>query len=205
MRPHLLRLICIILFVAMGLGVAFAISSAQQIRARSVAVASVDGVEISRAAFDEYTAVFTDPEGHLTMPRDQVLVSLINQLLVHREARRLRVSVSDTEVDQAVAGVLSLAPSDVRMRRSGGIEGLRRRVYSFFEFRELRAIVTGSEAPVGVRASNMLVDPQSTNSAADSRWNNWLAGARRCAAIDVFDESLGVAPSKPGPDCLSQK
>lgn len=78
-----------------GLG---AIAASLALPPRSTTVAVVDGVVISREAYDEYARVFTAPDGSLRVSAEDVLLSLVNQVLVQREADRRGLAVAEEDL-----------------------------------------------------------------------------------------------------------
>jgi hypothetical protein len=182
--------------------------------------ALVDGAPISLASVTEYRAVFTDPGGSVRVADDKVLLSLINQEIISREARRLGIRVDVAEVDAAVDQWRSLRISPSSLIASGGMDGLRERFERFFELRQVKASVVG---PVKipdeqVRAAYLadlnvhgiafedaaaVLRQRLTSAEIDRRWTAWLASRRACARIDIVVPTLGVASSTPQPDCLT--
>ena len=151
------------------------------------------------------------------MRSDQVLMSLVNQVLVHEEAIRLNIMISSVEIEEAVAPVLAIAPAnDPSTRRTGGVEGLRRRMRSFLEFQKLRAVVVRSRMTDTFPQLNPYSRPGATPPADDvfrtlgqvetqeeRLWIDWLEGARRCATIQIHDLSFGMASTTPSPTCAA--
>ncbi len=144
-------------------------------------------------------------------PND-VLLSLINQAVVHERAARAGIEVSEAEVESAVAGLIELLPRDAAsLKRASGIDGLKRRVRAFLEFEKMRAIVLASsgidafpQAGAGATQPDeaLSVFPVETaKSPAQAAWNRWLATARECARVEVLDLSFGIPSSTPAPQC----
>lgn len=168
--------------------------------------------------YDETVALFTNPDGVAEATAVQVLQSLINQALVHQQAIGLGLMVSDQEIAEAVGEIPEIELSRSSLARTGGIEGIRRRMTTFLEFREVKSAVIGEViVPDSLVATTHVDDPQLSAlpfvdaapvirkrliaAEADRRWASWLAQVRTCADVTVFDASLGVPSSTPGPSC----
>lgn len=181
-------------------------------------VVYVDGYPITRAAFDAYAGVFTDPGGQLQVSRGEVLMSLINQELVSREAERLGVEVDEAAVDEAMEQSMSIGVTRRSLESSGGMEGLRARFEAFFELKQVKAAVVGKvtisdnqlqlayEWDPGLQGVTLaeaadVLRERLTVAEGERRWSEWLARQRACASIRVVDSSLGLASSTISADC----
>lgn len=185
-------------------------------------VAVVDGAPISRELFDEYLAVFTDPEGHTTVAREAVLQSLINQALVHQEAERRHVVISNAELAAAADTAARLVPrgAGTSFERAGGMEGLRRRLHAFLEFRAVQLAVLPADLTASLQDDELHDDAQDaaggaregptagsvfpaavSSPALDRAWRAWLREVARCATITIIDETSTIPSSTPGPGC----
>jgi len=196
----------------LGLGGATPIGSTELI-------AKVNEDEISRVSFDTYAAVLTDPNGVLRTSRDQVLLSLVNQRLVAREAKRLGVVIADSEIEEALEEwrKLDIAPSS--LARSGGIDGLRNRIRGFLELSRVKAIVVGDivvddiqvrdEHSSDLTLRTLPLDQEVattirmrvTQRETERRWSTWLSHQRECSTITVYDRTFSLASSSPRPGC----
>jgi hypothetical protein len=182
-------------------------------------MASVDGEVLSYSRFDEYAAVFTDPDGKLRVAREAILLSLINQALVQTEATRRGIDVTNQDVDASITGIRdSGVPVD--LNRASDVTGLRERVRMFLVFGRVRDAVIGqvtiSDAELrAAYAADAAFQSIPFNNVAealrermetaeiDLRWGDWLAHQRSCAEIVVFDGSIGMPSSTPSAECIN--
>jgi hypothetical protein len=179
-------------------GVAMAVNAVSAPPAGVIAL--VDGTAITREQFDEYAAVFTSPDGLPTAKSRDVLLSLINQAVVHAHIADAGLRVDEADVFAQVGITLKVVPSGApSLARAGGVEGLTRRVRAFLEMSTLRTAVLAT-APGGDPTLNSpgQAEPRAR---ADEIWETWLRRARECAVIEVVDPSLGVASSRPAFPC----
>jgi len=161
------------------------------------AVAIVNGAPISHTMIDEYGLVFTDPEGNQRISQSDLLLSLINQTIVHEEARRRGIHVDQADIDAAIAdGPLAELEAGAQAR-TGGNDALRRRMSAFIEMDRVKADVVaelvadgryGTPAPEDLTGSLLL----------QHVWSDWLAERRSCAVIVVHEPSFDVPSSTPG-------
>lgn len=199
--------------LAIGIGAAN-----QPPRTGQQVVALVDSAAISLASVNEYRAVFTDPSGSARVGDDKVLLSLINQEIVSREARRLGIRIDSAEVEGAINSWLSLGVSPSSLDASGGLDGLRHRFERFYELRGVKRSTIGAVAisddavqaaydadpslhAVSLEEAAKVLRPRLTASETDRRWTAWLAAKRACARIEILDPTLGVPGSTPLPSC----
>ncbi len=114
-------------------------------------IAYVNGSPIEQAEFRWYAAVFIDTNNEISVARDTVLLSLINQELVAQEASRRSIAVPLERLDANVAQVES-SETEGSLAREGGIDGLRYRVNAFLLMQLVRGVVvppvTISEAEI---------------------------------------------------------
>jgi hypothetical protein len=189
-------------------------------RSNSETIATVNGSPISRAMFDEYAAVFANPDGSLRIPREDVLVSVINQMLVQREANRLGITVPETELAHALEG---MADSDLggTLPKGGEVPAFRERVRLFLLFKIMKERVVGPfEVPIeqiqaayeaepalhvlGFEGASQVLVKRIREHELESRWSDWLRRERACADIRVMDASFGIPTASPGAVCLVQ-
>jgi len=155
--------------------------------------------------------VFTTPDGSLQVSEDHVLLSLVNQVLVQREADRRGLVATDEEVSDASTDTLSLA----------GVSddaALRERVRMFLLFQMVKSEVVGPiEIPLEVLEAEYSADSslhilglsdampvlrdRLSRRESDRLWADWLSRRRACADIRILDESFDVPSSTPGPGC----
>jgi hypothetical protein len=202
----------------MVVGSLTAVALSQRPTAHNAVVAYVDGSPITRDEFEDYSGVFTNPSGHLQIGQDQVLLSLINQRIISRDAARLGVSVDVGAVDAAMNEMARIGANRRSLDSSGGVEGLRSRVEAFFELKQVKAAVVGTIAVSDDQVRIAYASEPSMHdiplaevanvlrerliaAEADRRWSEWLARRRSCAKIDVVDASLGVRTSTPSAGC----
>jgi hypothetical protein len=163
-------------------------------------VAIVDGEPISRSAVEEYAAAFRDPGGVLVISPREVLISVINQSIVRREAVERGIEV-DRAALQALLAEEDGALADVRraeIARTGGSDALARRLEAFMEMNAVRDAVLRERGHVP-RASSVPGDGASLQ--RQEIWSDWLADRRSCSDLRILDESYGVPSSTPRPDC----
>jgi len=188
--------------------------------AGSPTLATVDGVAISRDAYDEYAGVFTAPDGSLRVSKEDVLLSLVNQVLVLKEADRRGLAVSDQDVSGAVADMDEDETVELGLPGGGDDPGFRERVRRFLLFGLVKSAVVGTiEVPVDVLEAAYRADPslhvlefseaapvlrkRIVSRESDRRWAEWLGRQRACADIRVLDSSFDLPSSSPGTDCAS--
>ncbi len=183
-------------------------------------VAIVDGVVISRATYDQYAQVFTSPDGTVRVSEEDVLLSLVNQVLVQREAQRRGIEVSDDEVAREVGG-MSETDLIARSLPKGGEEAaFRERVRMFVLFRLVKAEVVGPvQIPDDLLEAAYATDPslhvlafsdavlvlreRLTTRESDSRWVSWLTAQRACVVIRILDTTFDIPSSTPTPGCVA--
>lgn len=166
-------------------------------------VAVVNGTAIDRQAFDDYLKVFTDPGGVVAITPAEVLISLINQQLVHYEAVRRGLQADVAAVEAALNqphGALE-AIKQRELARTNSVEPLKRRVAAFLEMSAVRDAVL-SELPAA-EAGTPSPSDLTGSLHQQELWSNWLAQQRSCATITVHDSSMRVASSSPRPHCSS--
>lgn len=153
--------------------------------------------------YDEYALVFVAPDGRMDAHPKDVLLSLVNQAIAHREAARRGITVNPADVEMGLAAVASLDVHSIHIDRAGGQEALRRRVTVFLEMDSVKtAVVQEALAvyqgpiPSGDRTGSIL---------EEQLWSAWLAAERACSNITVFDPSLGVPSTTPSSDCQSDR
>lgn len=182
-------------------------------RPASEAIAVVNQTTITREDFDRYAAVFLEPDGRSSVTADLVLESLVNQIIVRREAEARGIAIPDESVDAMIAGWEELDLPRKNLERAGGISALRDRFRDFMLFKKVKASVTHAHvSEVEVRATYeadplLSVDPfddvQASIRARLERddvarqWIAWLASARACADIEILDPTLHLASAEP--------
>jgi len=206
------------ILLLVGVIAAAAMAWSQEAAVDSTAVAHVDGSPISRTAFDAYAGVFTDPNGELQVSRDQVLLSLINQKLVSREASRLGVRVDPASVDDAIKEWQGLDVLRRSLERSGGIDALRARFEAFIELKQVKTLVvdkvdisddqvrTAYQSQFNLPAFPLeevadVLRERLTETEIERRWTVWLARQRECSRIEILDPSFDLPSSSPVPGC----
>lgn len=182
------------------------------------AVATVGGVVISRTAFDDYAQVFTSPDGTVRVSEEDILISLVNQVLVQAAADRRGLEVSDIEVSRAVAGIGEADPIGQSLPKGGEEAAFRERVRMFLLFRLVKSEVVGQidipdaqiEAAYAADPSLHVLEYQDAipvlrerlaSRESSDRWLAWLKGQRRCAEIRILDASFDIPSSTPSPGC----
>lgn len=186
---------------------------------RHAIVASVDGVPISWERYQVYEDAFLAPEGTLTVPREDVLVAVITQVLVERDADRRGLVVSPEAVEAAARSAQEVDVLRDSFAREGSDAGFRERIRLFLLYRMVKEEVVGlvEADPAKLRAAYD-ADPQmhvlSFDEAlpklrervvaeeADRRWSEWLEEQRRCADIVIADDSFSVPSTTPLPSCF---
>jgi hypothetical protein len=184
----------------------------------SIAYAFVDDLAITRDDYEAYAAVFTRPDGALLVSRDQVLLSLINQAIVEREAERRSISVADAAIAAGVGAWESLGIAEKSLERSGGRPALAARMRMFELFKLVRSAVVppveiSSEVleaeyqadeslhVLGLEAAMPVIRERLSREQVENRWEEWLRSQRGCAVIRVLDSSFEVPSTTPGPRC----
>lgn len=182
-------------------------------------IALVDGTPISRADYDQYSLVFTDPTGQIRASSEQILEALIAQALVHEEITVRAIRISDKDVETQVRTIMdSSATNRDGIQQEGGEEALRRRARAFLEFQNLRSEITAGVVvsdeqvkevyisdPVLRRAAYEDVAPLLTTrmhrDAVNQVWSEWLEGKRRCAEVLILDQSFAGNLTSPRTLC----
>jgi len=181
-------------------------------------VATVDGVAISREAYDEYSRVFTAPDGILRVSPEDVLLSLVNQVLVQSEADRRGLTVADQEVSGAVEEMHQHEREALSLPGVGDDAAFRERVRMFLLFGLVKSEVVGPiEVPLDVLEAEYAADSslhilgfsdavpvlqeRLISQESDRRWVNWLGSQRACADIRILDASFDIPFSTPGRGC----
>jgi hypothetical protein len=180
-------------------------------------VAIVNGSAISQEQFEQYQAVFRNPDGVVTMKPSDVLLSLVNQAITHAEAQKRGIVVTDSDVDIRLSEVNGSAILGGNTAESGGDDGVRRRMRAFLEMNAVKAAVISTVTvtddeimaiyvatpelnELGYEASAPVIREKLLSQRVERVWEDWLAGSRRCSNIVVPDQSLGLS-STPAPDC----
>jgi hypothetical protein len=180
-------------------------------------IAVVDGQGISRRSFADYAAVFTAPDGSLRASSDDILVSLINQALVKKEAIRRSIEVTDAQVEEAI-GDMADAQALQAPKAGGDDHAFRERVRMLLLFRAVKAAVIGRFSPsdealraaydadpalqvVSYAEAVPLLTQRIEKQETERLWAAWLAELRRCADIRVLDLTFGTPSSTPAPSC----
>lgn len=181
-------------------------------------VAIVDGVVISRQAYDEYADVFTTPDGSLRISGEDVLRSLVNQVLVQKEADRRGLAIPEEKLSAAIEAMKGTELAGASLLREGGEAALRERVRMFLLFAQVRAEVVGFlDIPTEALQTEYAADPslhnlgfaaampvlreRLTSRESDRIWSNWLSSQRACSDILILDASFDVPSSTRGPTC----
>jgi hypothetical protein len=200
---------------------AVATGAAVGLSAGSASVAFVDGTDISREAYDQYARVFMAPAGTLSVSEEDVLLSLVNQVIVQREADRRGIVIAAQDVSGAISAMdHSDHPGDVMLLPPNVDEdpGFRERVRMFLVFRLVKADVVGSvEIPDAALEDEYQADPRLHDielgdavpvlrerlirRESDRRWAAWLRRQRACADIRIVDGSFDLPSSTPAPGC----
>lgn len=184
----------------------------------STAYAFVDNIAITRDDYERYAAVFTRPDGALQVSRDQILLSLINQALVEREAERRDISVADGAVEAGVVAWEDLGIAEKTLERSGGRPALIARLRMFELFKLVRfAVVPPVEISRHALEAEYLADEslhsvdreaalpaireRLSREQTETRWENWLRSQRECAVIRVVETSFELPSTTPAPHC----
>lgn len=214
-----MRRIAIVAILA-GAAAAAAVAGFSTGSTGSATVAVVDGTAVSRESYDEYASVFTAPDGSLGVSEKDVLLSLVNQVLVRREADRRGIVVADQDVSGAIADMEHLEHVETGLSLPGidNDEAFHERVRMFLLFKLVRAEVVGRiDTPYAMLEEEYLRDPSlhSVSLAeaipvlgerlirreSDRRWATWLGDQRACADIRIVDPSFDVPSSTPRPGC----
>lgn len=198
----------------------FVLGLAVWVRQVPPVVAHVDGTAITRADFDAYAAVFSGSDGALRISRQEVLVSLINQILVKEEAARRGLGVNDEDLAVALGSMDADAaglPKGLSRDLTGDV-GFRERMRLFLLFQLVKAETVGAPdiALVDLRAAYD-ADPslhvisfaeaaptlkdRLSQVESDRRWSQWLAAQRACADIRVEDRSFDIPLPTPRSPC----
>lgn len=174
---------------------------------------------ISRDAYDQYVRVFTAPDGSVVVSEEDVLLSLVNQVIVRREADRRGIIVADQDVTAAITDMEHLEHSEaLSLPGANDDAGFRERVRNFLLFKLVKAEVVGhieiadamleeeyqsnpNLQVIGRDEALSVLQERLIRQESDRRWTTWLDAQRSCAPIDVLDPSFDVPSSTPGPEC----
>jgi len=182
-------------------------------------VALVDGRPITTRDFDAYALVFTDPSGRLSVSREDVLLSLINQSLALAEAESRGLTVTQDEVEATVRSARQAGLNVALMAREGGLDAFRARTRTRLLFERVKAAATSNvvanddqvrayfatHGPVFGDQPFEQVKPwirdRVTQQLVDAAWSGWLAEDRACSRIDVLDPTLSAPDVGPLTEC----
>lgn len=206
--------------VLLVLGVASACSAGSTSLLKQVdPVARVNGDAITAGDFSDYSSVFLDPSGQLTVPRITVLISLINQSLALREASRLEFIVDPQQIEAVVEATEHVGLTAELIGHEGGLDAFRARTRTRILFEAVKAHVT---LDVSVSDREILAYFQSHPASflgeslddvrlqirdrirqqkVDDEWTGWLASQRACASIEILDPSLSGLYEPPDEAC----
>lgn len=156
-------------------------------------VAFVNGTPITKAAFDQYALMFTNPQGGLEISRESVLLSLVNQALVADFAEKRGIEVADDLVEGRMSSALHGDWRVQGLRRTGGRRAFEARVRALILFERVKEVVLGKRNEVDLEGRHSMA----------AAWARWLEFQRSCAALVVVDVSLQVPSHTPGSHCVS--
>lgn len=204
------------LLASLAAAVAFVVTVGLVVSSPTIAV--VDGTPITRTDYDRYAHVFTNPAGDLVVSREEVLLSIVNQVIVEREAARRGIAVTDSDVGDAIA---NMEQSEALLPPGINEPGFRERLRMFMLFREVKEAIVGQvEIPlasvqaefsrdpalreIGLEEATPVLTERLIGRESDRRWVEWLDKERVCVDIHIFDVSFHIPSSTPSPKCPSE-
>ena len=183
-----------------------------QIRSPQSGILTVDSMTITGADFEWYADVFEIEGRDRLLSDDYILLALVNQALVIREAERRGITISTDHLDaqMALAGTSPILAGV--LATEAGREGYRTLLERKLRFDAMKQAVTGHLAPSAQAVAAyfeghredyplLTIDDVSFEistilraAIVDKAWREWLAGKRACAAITVLDPRYGLPP-----------